>query len=34
MQLSEHDDAKSKSRVLLICGAARNDQTCARSAIG
>jgi hypothetical protein len=24
----EHDDPKSKSRVLLICGAARNDQTC------
>jgi multimeric flavodoxin WrbA len=24
----EHDDPQSKSRVLLICGAARNDQTC------
>lgn len=24
----QHDDAKSRSRVLLICAAARNDQTC------
>jgi hypothetical protein len=24
----EHDDPQTKSRVLLICGAARNDQTC------
>jgi multimeric flavodoxin WrbA len=24
----EHDDPKAKSRVLLICAAARNDQTC------
>jgi multimeric flavodoxin WrbA len=23
-----HDDRRSKSRVLLICGSARNDQTC------
>jgi multimeric flavodoxin WrbA len=24
----EHDDVNAKSRVLLICGSARNDQTC------
>jgi len=24
----EHDDPQAKSRVLVICGAARNDQTC------
>jgi multimeric flavodoxin WrbA len=24
----QHDDAQSKSRVLLICSSARNDQTC------